>query len=648
MRTRIGVLALVGLLVLASAPFAVGVSPGDGRAAVDFDDTIAVGVSEGVVREAQRSSLVIPKAQVFYSQYRYPVGYYGVTSLVTDLRTGGDRGLGVPLQVYVTDFSGEPVRVDEDGTLRLAEARKAGWVRATEAFFVVDGRARIPTRESVVVPFSARADAAAFADRTGGRVVDWDAVRSRRTDPIGHTAAEWRRTVERRRTETDAAVADRRALLDRPVSVVVGADAPTLAAAVRRAPPNTTVRVPRGTYDVGNVTVRKPLTIRGAGPNRTRLDGGGAGSVLKATADRVAVADLSISGVGPVRSGANATPETIAVEAASWNYDMRRVHGYGDAAVVLAEAEDALVSRVRINTTSNGVIARDSPGLVVSNLTLYGTKRWEDGFLGVAVIGAPAVVQDSRFYGGKVGVFALDVADLAVRRSRMEGMMLGVFNLYGRELLIRDNDVEDVGYGIYVEMRSRGTAVVGNDVTGADNGIIVAGTDNYVARNVLAGNGHALLVEGHYSLYRRNVVVANDVGLRSLTLLPTNTVTGNDVVGNAEPATAASFDVVHTWRGNYWSRAPGLRRAANGRLVRPYRPTSPVDGAVGRVPYAGTVARSPTVTLLRQLGGVVPGLRGGGIVDPAPRATPVRETAIERARRAANRTESDDAWEFLP
>jgi nitrous oxidase accessory protein NosD/nitrous oxide reductase accessory protein NosL len=649
MQTRLVVLGVVVILVLGSVPFAVGVSPNRSAGAVDFDDTISVGISEGVVREAQRSSLVVPKAQVFYSQYRYPVGYYGVTSLVTDLQTRSERGLGRPLQIYVTDFSDEPVRLDADGTLRLPEVRKAGWVRASDAFFVVESCAHVPTRQSVIVPFSNQTDAIAFASKYGGQVAQWDEVRSRETEPIGHTTAEWERITAEREVQTDSKVTARRTLLDRPVSVVVGEDAPTLADAVRSAPPNTSIRVPAGTYNVSNVSITKPVAIRGAGQNRTHLVGDGTGTVMTITSPRTAITNLSLSGVGPARSGNNVTAGAVAVNKTSWNYNMRKVHGYGDAAIVFDSAGRSLVSRIRINTTSNGIIARDSPNLTITNLTVYGTKRWNEGFLGVAAIGSPVVVQDSAFYGGKVGVFALDVDDLVVRDSQMEGMMLGVFNLYGRNHLIRDNWIEDTGYGIYVEMRSSETAVVDNTVRGSKNGIIVAGTANYVAENVVTQSRAGLLVEGHYSLYRRNVIAYNRVGLRSLTLLPTNTVTDNDVVRNRKAVTTSAYDIIHVWRGNYWSNAPGVRRRADGSLIRSFRPTGPVDSSVGRVSYVKTVAHSPTVTALRQLQQFVPGLRKGGVVDPAPVADPIRDDVVQRVRQTSNRTgelDDDDSWNF--
>lgn len=121
--------------------------------------------------------------------------------------------------------------------------------------------------------------------------------------------------------------------------------------------------------------------------NQTTIRGDGEGSVITVTGNRTALTNLSITGVGQVRSGKNRSVEDIPVPKQSIKYKFWKVHGYGDAAVVFDSASHGLVADVRINTTSNGVIARSSPNVVVSNTTIFGTKRWRDGFLGVAALG---------------------------------------------------------------------------------------------------------------------------------------------------------------------------------------------------------------------------------------------------------------------
>ncbi|MFC6730497.1 nitrous oxide reductase accessory protein NosL, partial [Natronoarchaeum mannanilyticum] len=181
------VVAVALLVALAAAgPFVYDVSPDDGGQVepVAFDRTESVGVPDSAVKRAQRSALEIPKAEVFYSEYRYPVGYYGVESLVASLQSDNRRSLGEPLAVYVSDFSGTNATLTAERNLRIGEDRSVGWVSAADAYFVVDSDAAIPTREDAVVPFSERRDAAAFAGRYGGEVRRWTDVRTRKTGSL--------------------------------------------------------------------------------------------------------------------------------------------------------------------------------------------------------------------------------------------------------------------------------------------------------------------------------------------------------------------------------------------------------------------------------------------------------------------------------
>ncbi|NHN49384.1 copper-binding protein [Halostella sp. JP-L12] len=646
MHSRHLAVAFSVLVVLGALPFAI--TPDTETGSVPFEQTKQTGLPDNVVREAESSDLVIPKAEVYYSQYRYVMGYYGVTSLVAALRTQEPEAFGSPTRIYVSDYAGIDLSLTDDGHLRAPPTAPTKWVRADEAYFVVGSNATIPTRDAAIVPFSTRTDAASFADRYGGEVRRWDATQRASTGRLGRSSADWREVVDQRRDRANATVARAEALRDRPVSVVVGRDAATVADAVEQAPPNTTVRVPSGTHRVDDLRVEKPLTIRGSGANETRLVGDGNGSVITAEAPRTAVADLAITGVGDNRSGRDRSVD-VPVNESAWNYDIWKVHGYGDAAVVFDTAGGSLVSSVRMNTTSNGVVSRNSPGTAVTNLSLYGTKRWEDGFIGVVTLGGRAVVQDSEFYGGKVGVYAHESDGAVVRNASMEGMMVGVFDFYGIRTTVLDSSVEDTWNAVYVEHRSYGAVVAGNDLRNSRNGVLVTGQANYVADNVAVHNRNGISVHGQFSTYERNVLANNVRGVRVLSFYPTNTVTENDVLANERPAEIAGFNIQHVWRGNYWEGAPGIDGDGDGRLSRSYRATGAVDGRIGSVDGTPTLARSPAVTFLRELQQVLPGLRSGDIVDARPRASPTRpETVrwVESTYDGVGRHSDDDPWDF--
>ncbi len=623
--------ALVVVLAVSGASFVVD-RGSSGPEPVAFDDTVRRGMTAAATLAAEERGVSIPRAEVFYSQYRYVIGYYGITTLVDELdRAGNARQFGRPLAVYVSDYTGAQARVGEDGMLRLPETRSltVDWVRASDAHFVVGSEAHTPTGPAVV-PFSDRSAATDFAAEYGGTVLDWTAVRSTSFDTATRTRDAFREAVRDRHAWADDRVADARALRDRPVSVTVGEDGvETLSAAVDAAPPDTTVYVPPGTYDA-NVTVDKPLTIKGAG-EATHLRGDGTGTVVTATADRVAVTDLRISGVG-----GTASPDNVSTNrSGGWDYRIELGYGYGDAGVALAGSNDSLVADVAVDTPTNGVLVRNSQRAVVDDVRVNGSDDWREGFMGVMVMRSRVVVQNSTFVGGRDGVYTHVSDGLVVRHNRFVGadaMRFGVHEMYTSDTLVANNTVTGTRTGIIVMTRPSDNLIVDNDVRDSYSGINVAGRASYVAGNVVANNHYGLEAPSRTSLYERNVVAGNDVGIRSSSLVPTNRVVANDFVDNGR-SVGTNLGPLRVWTGanggNYWDDAPGTDRDGDGLIDRTYRPTGPVDGLVGEAPGAGTLAHSPALSAVRALQGVVPGLRPTGVVDEAPRAEPVRPGVVE-------------------
>lgn len=617
-------LALVGVLLLASTAFVVDV--GESRPdPVAFDDTVELGLTGAGAVEANVAGYAVPRVQVFYSQYRYVVGYRGIRTVVDELdRPGNERQFGRPLTTYVSDFSGTNATLTPEGYLREPDAA-VGWVLAPQAHFVVDSAARTPDGPAVV-PFADRGEAEAFTAEYGGEVYGWDAVRSMDFGTARAGRERMRSFVANRSAWANATVGDARPLLDRPVSVVVGEDAPTVSAAVAAAPPNTTVRVPAGTYDA-NVTVEKPLTVRGAG-NATHLRGDGNGSVVRVRAERVAVAGLRITGVGNTTS-----PESVPVNESGWDYRVQLGYAYGDAGVEFERANGSYVRDVAVDTPANGLLFRYSDGAVVENVTVRGSDTWQEGFMGVMDVGSRIVVQDSTFLGGRDGVYTHLADGIVVRDNRMRGMRFGVHEMYTDDALVRNNTVRDATVGVIVMTDPAGNAVVGNDARGGRSGFSVSGSNSYVAENVAADNEYGISLLSGQSLYERNTLVGNEVGLRSSSLVPTNTVVRNDVVGNDVPARAV-LGPLRVWSdaesGNYWGSAPGFDRDGDGVVDRAFHASGDLDGRVGSVAGAAVLAESPAVVAQRAIQGSVPGLRATGVVDDRPLSVPVRPTVLER------------------
>ena len=608
---------LVVVLVLSSGSFVIDVAGGGAPDPVPFDDTVKMGLTGVETIQARAADVIIPRAEVFYSQYRYVVGYYGIGSLVDELnREGNERQFGRPLTIYVTDFSAVDPVVGEDGFLRFPEHRDRTlpWIRAEDAVFVVESEART-TAGPTVVPFSSVEAGQAFVDAHGGRLVEWSSLRTMRFGTLQATQSGMARARANLTTWADITVEQNRPLLERPVSATVGPDTTDLQAAIDDAPPNTTVRIVAGTYP-GNLTIDKPLTIRGTGAE-THLKGDGTGSVVRVTAPRVAVADLNISGVGNSTSVA-----ALPGNETDWDYRVKLGYGYGDAGVELDSATGSLVHDVEIDTPANGVLFRYSHGSVVEDVTVNGTEVWAEGFMGVMVFESRVVIQESTFHGGRDGVYTHRSDGLVIRNNRMDGLRFGVHEMYTSSALVENNSVADSNVGLIVMTRPVGNILVDNHVTTSRAGLSVAGGASYVAGNTIVRNDYGLLIASRRSIYEYNRIVDNEVGIRSSTLIPTNQITANDLLNNDRQVLAV-LGPLRIWSGNYWAGAPGIDRDGDGRLERAYRPSGIVDGRIHRVDGTPTLVRSPAVDAIRSLQELVPGLRSTGVLDPAPLAGPV-------------------------
>jgi parallel beta-helix repeat protein len=590
---------------------------------VPYTETVKLGATAEAEQTAEAAGAAIPRVEIFYSQYRYVVGYTGVASAIAALdEPGRERQFGYPLAVYASDYAGRSPACPGG---RLTSATNPDWVSVTEAQFVVGSRATM-AGEPVVVPFSDAGDARAFAGACGGRVVDWETLR--RSPPAVPNVASVESDIDGRHARADRRAAAAASLLDREASVVVGRDAPTIDAAVAAAPPNTTVVVPPGTYPE-RVTVAKPLTLRG---RNATIDGGGEGTVIDVRADDVAVTGLTIRGVG------NATRAENASESDDWDAPIQQGYGEGDAGVAAVNVSGTYVHDVTVHTPANGVLLRGVPGAVVSDLRVEGAAEWLDGFMGVMAMHEPVVVQNSRVTGGRDGVYLHRAHGTVVRNNTFLDQRFGVHLMYTSETLIADNVARgQEASGVVVMTRPTANAIVGNDVRHADGGIFVGGSRSYVARNVVVGADRGMVAYATRSRYEHNVLYGNAVGLAASTVVPSNRVVANDFVGNERHATAGPGPLrIYTadGRGNYWEGAYDTTLAADGSptLDRAYSPTDELDRRLHRTDAAVTLGAAPSVRGLRAFRGTTPGFRKASIVDLAPLRRPANPDLLAEAR----------------
>ncbi len=608
---------------------------------VDFDRTVTVGLTlEDELRlEDEDEAIELPRMQVFYSQYPYVVGYYGVGSFVTERREPAhEQQFGFPIATYVTDYSDRGVELNEEGIPRTRI--EPGWVEAETAVYVIDSEARSPSG-AAVLPFSSRGEADEFIDEYGGTVVEWEEILE--TEFESNDAAAVRDRVGEQHRSADATVADRSSLRDRPVETVVGEDAATVQEAVDVAPPETTVVVPEGVYNE-TVEIDRPITVRGVGDARLRGDNNG--TVLTVTANRTAIVGMSISGVGDATPGPTVTDDHAhggfsgggghdhgdADGDDTWDADVEDDYAQGDTAISVETASDVLIDETEIDTSAAGIILRDSPGAVVRNSTVVGSDNYRDGHMGVVAMRSPGIVEESTFVGGLDGVYTHRAEGTVVRNNELRENRMGIHLMFTSGALLANNTITDSeDTGIYVMTGPQRNGLVGNEITDTPTAISIGGTDSYVADNVLTDNWLGVRIDATASIIERNVIADNRDGVETWALLPTNRVTHNDFVGNERHVSVSSGRLrvwTHDGEGNYWEGAIGT---TDGTVIqRPYTPTDPVDGQLHRTDGAKTLAQAPALDALAGFSGAVPGMRADEVIDIAPRCSPVNEAWFER------------------
>ncbi|OYR67440.1 copper-binding protein [Halorubrum ezzemoulense] len=406
-----------------------------------------------------------------------------------------------------------------------------------------------------------------------------------------------------------------------------------MGAAVAAAPPNTTVRVPPGTYEE-TVTVNRSVTIAGAGsgtgPGATRVVGDGNGSVITVHARDVAVTGLRIAGTGNRTRDPEAARASRESEGGTWDTNIQLGYGYGDAGIKAVGAPGLVVDDVAVDTEASGILLRDGSHATASGLLVEGTDEWQDGFMGVTGMKSRVTVTNSRFEGGRDGIYLHRADGSIVRNSTFVDNRYGTHLMYTGDALVADNAFRNELFaGVTVMTRPAGNAIVGNDVRNSSAGIQASGTRTYVGYNTLVGNELGFSTSARGSLYEHNVVVDNELGARATTVVPSSRVVANDFVGNGDHATAGA-GALRVWadgdRGNYWDGASVGPHAPGSRA---YRPTSPVDAALHRHVSAAAVRESPAARLLYALRGTVPGARSGSIIDPAPAAAPYHPERVD-------------------
>ncbi|OIB56302.1 NosD domain-containing protein [Natrialba sp. SSL1] len=633
-RLRFGLLLVVGAVLLIGLAGLFVVDAGSTTPpSAEFDDTVPVGLTLEDERGLD-DAVALPQAQVFYSQYQYVVGYYGVETFVSERQQAGhEQQFGHPLTVYVSDYSDTALELSDEDYPILEQS--PGWTDAETAWFVVDSDAQTPAGDTVV-PFSEREDAEAFAGDHGGSVSDWESVLEQSFDRDDATVARDRVDGQHQLADDRLEAVD--SFADRPPSIVAGEETETIQEAIDQAPANTTVVVAEGSYEE-TLEIDRPITLAGEGEVTIRGDDNS--TVITVTEGNIGIQNLAITGVGNQTQGGEDLP--VDIDEDEWDATFTTYYAGTDAGIGAYGADNLLVEDVEVETPASGVIGYDSTDAVVRNVSVTGPEDASDGLAGILLFQSSSVVEDSTVLGGKNGIYLYRSPDTILRSNEVGGNEIGVHLMHTSDTLIHGNELRDhLVAGVDVMTGPERNAIVENDVRDSDTGFSIGGSETYVASNVAADNERGLHVETTTSFYEGNVLAGNAVGADVTSMLPTNRVVGNDFVENDEHATTTSGPL-RLWSdgesGNYWQGGAAIAGDADGTHAdRSYTPTDAVDERLHRTDGTQTLVRAPALQALAGLEGSVPGMRTGSIVDQTPTCEPNNPELLDRTDWA------DSAW----
>jgi nitrous oxidase accessory protein len=160
----------------------------------------------------------------------------------------------------------------------------------------------------------------------------------------------------------------------------------------------------------------------------------------------------------------------------------------------------------------------------------------------------------------------------------------------------------------------------------SDHGIMLRTIqDSVIENNIVAGNGRGFFIyDAEYNIVRKNLVIANQVGIHLTAGSGNNKVDGNDFINNQEQIKYVAAKDVEWGRteGNYWSNYSGWDQNDDGVGDVAYEANDVVDRLNWQYPLIKLLLSSPSIQTLRFVARQFPVLRAPSIVDKHPALAP--------------------------
>lgn len=379
---------------------------------------------------------------------------------------------------------------------------------------------------------------------------------------------------------------------------------PSLSQRIHRARPGSRLTLSPGTFR-GPLVVDKPLTLVGAGPERTRIRGTDTGSVVVVRSDSVVLKNLSVAGDGGV---------------------LKR----DDAAVFVENARGVTVSRCRIRARGFGIYLHAGGNHRILHNTVVGTRSRRRSERGNGI--HLWKTTNNRLLGNRIR-YARDGIYLSfAHQNRLEGnrgrrLRYGIHYMYSEQNRLNENRFEGNVGGIAL-MYSRNNRITNNHSHHNDDfGILLLQLENSrLTENVLRGNKRGLFVQNSVTnTLLRNRLYRNHTGIHLSAGSTRNVIAHNSFTRN-NVHVYRHMSRGNRWtrdgRGNYWEGYPGVDLDGDGIGDRPRPLESPAGDWLATRPDLALFLNSPLYHLVNYLGRrVQPSF--DGLADTAPLTEPV-------------------------
>lgn len=373
----------------------------------------------------------------------------------------------------------------------------------------------------------------------------------------------------------------------------------SLQQAIELADSHDTITLQEGRYLESNVTVDKPLTIRGRG--RVIIDGEHRGYVLIVKADRVTIKDLEIHG-----------------SKSSFIEDY--------AGILLEGVRDVLIENVTLEDNFFGIYLAKTADTVLrgNRLRAYGEKETSSGNGIHLWYSKNITIEDNYVTGHRDGVYFEFVEDVTILGNLSEeNLRYGLHFMFSDRCRYERNTFRNNGAGVAVmytdEVEMRENIFEHNWGSAAYGLLLKEIRDSIIEKNVFRENSIGMYLESTSRVViRQNDFIQNGWAVKLMANSMNNEFTRNNFLSNTFEVATNSRQNFNDFNQNYWSQYEGYDLDRDGTGDVPYRPVRLFSILVEKQPQALILMRSLLISILDAAERFMPALTPETLVDPKP------------------------------